>query len=283
MRNNTFAATLLVAALILAYPLITAGCGAAPGRPAPAKGRIILSTTTSTEDSGLLECILPAFTAKTGWEVDVVAVGSGAALQMGRDGQADVLLVHSRPDEDKFVAEGYAERRYDVMYNDYVVVGPEDGPISHNDSVETTLGTIAGSGLAFISRGDDSGTHKKELALWKAIGVNPEDNVGYTSAGQGMGAVLGMAAETGAYTLSDRATWLKYKDKGNLAILCEGQAELFNPYGVIPVSKSVNDKINIKGGQAFADWITGKAAQDMIGQFGVKEFGQPLFIPNAAK
>ena len=231
----------------------------------------------------MLEYILPEFTAKTGWEVDVVAVGSGAALQMGRDGQADVLLVHSRADEDKFVAEGYAERRYDVMYNDYVVVGPEDGPISHNDSIETTLGTIVRSGLQFISRGDDSGTHKKELALWKIIGINPEENAGYINAGQGMGAVLGMAAETGAYTLSDRATWLNYNDKGNLTVICEGQTVLINPYGVLPVSKSVSDKINAEGGQAFADWITSKDAQELIGRYGVDKFGQPLFTPNAIK
>ena len=248
---------------------------------AEAKGTIILSTTTSTDDSGLLEYILPVFTAETGWEVDVVAVGTGAALQMGRDGQADVLLVHSRPDEDKFVEEGYAETRYDVMYNDYVIVGPKDGPVAYNENVDETFQTIAESGLAFVSRGDDSGTHKKELGIWKKLDIEPESNEGYVSAGQGMGATLGMAKEMNAYTLADRATWLSYPDKGDLEIVCEKSAGLLNPYGVIPVAASVNDKINTEGGQAFADWITGPSAQELIGTFGVEEFGQPLFIPDA--
>jgi len=249
--------------------------------PAPVKGRIILSTTTSTEDSGLLAYLLPVFTAETGWEADVVAVGSGAALQMGRDGQADVLLVHSRPDEDQFVEEGYAENRYDVMYNDYIIVGPQGGPIAYNEDVEETFRTIAGSEIAFVSRGDDSGTHKKELAIWKLLDIEPESNAEYISAGQGMGATLGMAKEMSAYTLSDRATWLSYADKGDLEIVCEKSADLLNPYGVIPVSASVNDKINTEGGQAFADWITGMSAQELIAVFGVEKYGQPLFVPDA--
>ena len=257
------------------------GATSARENPVPIKGKILLSTTTSTEDSGLLGFILPAFTASTGWEADVVAVGTGAALQMGRDGDADVLLVHSRADEDKFIADGYGIHRRDVMYNDYVVLGPNPGSISYNNSIAETFGTIAESGLTFISRGDDSGTHKKELSIWESLGINPEYSDGYVSTGQGMGAVIGMAAEMGAYTLSDRATWLKYANKGNLAVVCEGDEALFNPYGVIPVSQSVNNKVNAEGGQAFSDWITGKLAQDLIGQYGAAEFGQPLFVPNA--
>ena len=252
-----------------------------PDEAVSAKGKIILSTTTSTEDSGLLAYILPQFTAETGWEVDVIAVGTGAALQMGRDGEADVLLVHSRPDEDKFIAEGYGEKRYDVMYNDYVVVGPKGGAISHNSDIGDTFGKIAGGGLTFVSRGDDSGTHKKETGIWASLGIDPEANDGYVSSGQGMGATLGMAKEMEGYTLSDRATWLNYADKGSLEIVCEGHSDLFNPYGVIPVSASVNEGINEEGGKAFADWITGKSGQDLISKFGVEEFGQPLFIPDA--
>lgn len=244
--------------------------------------KIILSTTTSTQDSGLLEYLLPIFTEETGYEVDTVAVGTGAAIQMGKDGQADVLLVHARADEDKFVEEGYAEARYDVMYNDFVIVGPEGGQIKHNEDVEETFREIAGQGLPFVSRGDDSGTHKKELAVWNKLGIDPMSNGAYVSAGQGMGATLGMAKEMNAYTLSDRATWLTYEDKGELAIVCEKSEDLLNYYGVIPVSGSVNDKINTAGGQAFADWITSGHAQELIAQFGVEEYGQALFTPNAA-
>lgn len=248
----------------------------------PVKGKIILSTTTSTQDSGLLEFLLPVFTKVTGWEVDTIAVGTGAAIQMGRDGEADVLLVHSRADEEKFVADGCADKRYDVMYNDYVIVGPKDGEIAHNSDVEATFKTIAEKQLLFVSRGDDSGTHKKELAIWKKLGLDPAANSSYTSAGQGMGATLGMAQEMKAYALSDRATWLTFKDKADLEIVCEKSEDLLNFYGVIPVSKSVSDKINTEGGQAFADWITGAEAQKLISEFGVAEYGQPLFTPNAA-
>ncbi|MCL2678488.1 MAG: substrate-binding domain-containing protein [Clostridiales bacterium] len=248
--------------------------------PALIKGKIILGTTTSTADSGLLEFILPFFTAETGWEVDVISVGTGAAMQMGRDGDADVLLVHSRPDEDKFVEEGYGTARYDVMYNDYIILGPKDGPIVYNNDIRETFMTIAQSGLDFVSRGDDSGTHKKELEIWSLVEIDPENNSAYVSAGQGMGATIGMAKELSAYALSDRATWLNYADKGDLEIVSEGSEELFNPYGVIPVSAR-DDRINAEGGQAFADWITGSTAQALIATFGVEEFGKPLFFPDA--
>lgn len=250
-------------------------------KSAEPKGSIILATTTSTEDSGLLAYILPAFTEETGWEVETVAVGTGATLQMGRDGEADVLLVHARADEDQFVADGYAEQRYDVMYNDFVIVGPSSGGINYNEDVDQTFTAIAQGSLPFVSRGDDSGTHKKELAIWNGLSIKPEDNPNYVSAGQGMGATLGMAAQTNAFTLADRATWLTYADKGDMQIICEKAEGLLNPYGVIPVSGTVGEHINTEGGQAFADWITSESAQKLIGTFGVEEFGEALFVPDA--
>ena len=268
-------------ALIIMMALL-AGCSPTEATPddgsVPIRGRIILSTTTSTYDSGLLSLLLPAFTAQTGWEVDVISVGTGVALQLGRDGEADVLLVHARAEEDRFVAEGYAERRYDVMYNDFVVVGPGDGPIAHNSDIEETFRTIAEMQLDFVSRGDNSGTHLKEIEIWEAIGIDPTINPNYISVGQGMGATLGMTREMNAFTLSDRATWLNYADRGDLVIVLEGHPILFNPYGVIPVSGSVHEQVNTEGGQAFADWIRGPSGQALIADFGVEEFGEPLFM-----
>jgi len=252
-----------------------------PEYPKQILGKITLATTTSTDDSGLLDFILPVFTNLTGWEVDVIAVGLGAALQMGRDGEADVLLVHSRPDEDKFVEDGYADERYDVMYNDYVVLGPKGGSIAYSDDIGKAFKAIAGSGLSFVSRGDDSDVHMKEMSIWGAVDVSPDSNSKYTSAGQGMEATLGIAKETDAYTLSDRSTWLNYADKGNLEIICEGHPDLLNPYGVIPVSASVNAQINTEGAEAFVEWITGQTGQILIALFGLEEFGKSLFTPNA--
>lgn len=251
-----------------------------PPAAAAIKGKIILSTTTSTQDSGLLKYLLPVFTAETGWEVDTIAVGTGAALQMGRDGEADVLLVHSKADEETYVAEGYGVKRFDVMYNDYVVVGPKGG-IAYNEDVAETFKTIAAENLPFISRGDDSGTHKKELSIWKALDVDVTALTAYTSAGQGMGATLQMADELLAYTLSDRATWLTTKGT-SLEIVCEKSVQLLNYYGVIAVTPTLNDKINAEGGQAFVDWMISDSTQALIGEFGVAEYGSPLFTPNAS-
>lgn len=245
----------------------------------PIKGTIVLSTTTSTQDSGLLEYLLPVFTAETGWKVDTIAVGTGAALQMGRDGEADVLLVHSRADEIKYVAEGYGLKRFDVMYNDYIIAGPA-GPIEYNADVQKTFKTIADRGLPFVSRGDDSGTHKKELSIWQSIGVEIKNLGAYISAGQGMGATLQMAGEMGAYTLSDRATWLTRKNSP-LRIVCEKSGDLLNYYGVIPVNPALNSRINAEGGEAFAGWLLKDSTQRLIGQFGLAEYGAPLFTPNA--
>jgi len=241
------------------------------------QGTITLATTTSTEDSGLLDFILPAFTQETGWDIRVISVGTGAALQLGRDGEADVLLVHARAEEDRFVAEGYAERRHDVMYNDFVIVGPADGAISHNSNVEQTFLDILNQNLPFISRGDNSGTHMRELQIWQSMGVDPEHNANYLSVGQGMGATLGMAVELDAFTLSDRATWLAFPNVGNLVIVCEGSENLLNPYGVMVVSTTEYPV----GAQAFIDWITSPSTQQLISTFGVDAFGQSLFFPDA--
>jgi tungstate transport system substrate-binding protein len=255
-----------------------------PGPAAvPIKGKIILSTTTSTQDSGLLNFLLPAFTRETGWEVDTIAVGTGAALKMGRDGDADVLLVHARADEIKFVEEGYGVKRYDVMYNDYLVVGPDLNAVPHNGDVIQTLKTIASKNLSFVSRGDDSGTHRMELNLWKAAGVDVKSLAKYVSVGQGMGATLQMAYELSAYTLTDRATWLTLtKDKKIiLPAVCEKAEDLLNYYGVIAVNPAKHPGINVEGGQAFAEWMIKDSTQRLIGEYGVQEFGAALFTPNA--
>ena len=251
--------------------------GAVP--PVPIRGRIILATTTSTYDSGLLGYILPVFTAETGWEVDVVSVGTGAALQLGRDGQADVLLVHAREQEIQFVADGHGLRRYDVMYNDFIVVGPRT-PIAHNGDVNQTFRAIANQNLPFVSRGDNSGTHTMELGLWSGIGVNAANLSRYSSVGQGMGATLQMANEMEAFTLADRATWLSQRGM-QIAIVCEKDPALLNYYGVIAVNPAKSNMINAAGAQDFVNWMLLPATQTLIGTFGVAEFGESLFTPNA--
>ena len=245
-----------------------------------AKGTILLSSTTSTQDSGLFDFILPLFTADTGWKIDVVAVGTGAALQMGKDGNADVLLVHSKDDEIKFVADGFGVERFDVMYNDYVVVGQAQGGIAYNENAAETFKAIAAGNLPFVSRGDRSGTHVKELSIWEGINILPEANSNYISVGQGMGATLRMADEMNAYTLADRATWLSAKGL-SLQIVCEHSPELLNYYGVIAVNPAVYPEVNTEGAQVFINWILSEHGQELIGQFGAEEFGEPLFTPNA--
>lgn len=290
MKKKTLS-ILLVCMMLLA---MLAGCGnsgtpsasdtdlqTGTNDPATTGGTLILSTTTSTEDSGLLAYILPDFTAKTGYEVSTIAVGTGAALQMGRDGEADVLLVHAKADEVTFVEEGYGVERFDVMYNDFIIVGPKAGAISYNEDVEATFQRIFDEGMTFVSRGDDSGTHKKELAVWSKLGLDPESFEGYMSAGQGMGATLGMAAELGAYCLTDRATWLTFEDKGDLDIICEKSEDLLNFYGVIAVNPELSDKINAAAAEAFVNWILSDETQELIASFGVEEYGSSLFTPNA--
>jgi len=242
------------------------------------KGEIILSTTTSTQDSGLLDFLLPIFTEDTGIVVKTVSVGTGKALQMARDGEADVLLVHAKPDELKLVEEGHGTERRDVMFNDFILVGPKDGQVLSGNDIEGGLKFISENNLVFVSRGDDSGTHKKELSIWKAAGVEPAGEW-YLEAGAGMGDVLKIADEKQGYTLTDRATYLSMKDTLDLDVVIEGNDVMYNQYGVIPVNP---DKANINndGAIEFMNWITSEKGQDLIKEFGVEEYGQPLFIPN---
>ena len=282
MRKSLLSRFLLpVALLLLAQGYVTPQTAAQAS--VPIKGKITLSTTTSTQDSGLLKYLLPVFTRETGWNVDTIAVGTGAALKMGRDGDADVLLVHAKADEIKFVADGFGVKRYDVMYNDFLVVGPDLKVIPHNDNVIQTFKDIASKNLPFVSRGDNSGTDIMEKNLWKTAGLDPKNLSKYTSVGQGMGATLQMAYEMKAYTLTDRATWLTLmRDKKiDLPAVCEKAADLLNYYGVIAVNPAKYPKINVAGGQAFVDWMLKDSTQKIIGQYGVAEFGAPLFTPNA--
>lgn len=258
----------------------------APEEPAePAEEmHLILATTTSTDDSGLLDFILPDFEAKTGIQVDVVAVGTGQALALGEAGDADVLLVHARAREDAFMEAGHGVRREDVMYNDFVIVGPTEDPadIRGKNRVVRALEEIMNAEAPFVSRGDDSGTHTKERNLWAEAGLEPAGDW-YISAGQGMGAVLTMADELQAYTMSDRATYLARTLAGTtLEILVEGDPLLFNPYGVMAVNPDKGDHIQIDLANQFIDWLVSLETQELIGQFGIEEFGSPLFTPDSA-
>jgi tungstate transport system substrate-binding protein len=267
------------AAAVLAFVLLAA-CGGPAAAPS-AERSLILATTTSTQDSGLLDDLLPAFTADTGWQVKTVAVGSGQAIELGRRGEADVLLVHSPDAEKKFVAEGTAGRRLLVMHNDFVLVGPEADPAGiRGVGVAEAMSRIARSQAVFIARGDDSGTASKEKALWQQAGVTPSGEW-YQETGQGMGATLRVAAEKGGYTLSDRATYLSQPD--GLTLLNEGDPGLLNVYHVIEMTTKAGDRVQPDAALAFADWITGPAAQQRIGEFGRAQFGQSLFTPDAGK
>ena len=231
---------------------------------------IRLATTTSTDNSGLLSYLLPLFESQTGYRVHVIAVGTGKALRMGRDGDADVLLVHAPADEMEFIKAGYGETRHPVMYNDFVLVGPHTNrdsiPISTD--IGTALRQIAKHELTFISRGDNSGTHKKELSLWHEAGLDPE-GIWYREVGQGMGKVLQMATELDAYTMTDRGTWLAYQDKSPLVVLNRTDARLFNPYHIIGVSRARYPNINHQGADALIDWITSSSGQALIGNYSI--------------
>lgn len=252
-----------------------------------------LATTTSTADSGLLDAILPGFEALHNARVDVVAVGTGQAIELGEAGDADVILVHARAREDAFVEEGHGLSRADVMYNDFIIVGPAADPagIQGMATAAEALAAIAAE-APFASRGDDSGTHTKELSLWEAAGVTPDPEGGwYNSLGQGMGETLTYANESGAYTLTDRGTFLSMSANlpdlaimvGGASIAENGDPSLLNPYGVIPVNPEKSDAINAELAQLFVEWITSAEVQEQIGQFGIEEFGQPLFYPDAAE
>jgi tungstate transport system substrate-binding protein len=239
---------------------------------------LILASTTSTQDSGLFDVLIPAFEeAHPEYKVNVIAVGTGEALELGQNKDADVLLVHAKAKEETFVADGYGTARQDVMYNDFIIVGPGAHPAGiKGDTVAEALKKISDAGTTFISRGDESGTHTAEKALWEKSAITPA-GAWYNSAGKGMGDVLTMASEMAGYTLTDRATYLNMKNDLQLEILCEGDTVLFNQYGVIPVT----DATNMDGAQAFADWIVSDEAQAVIAEYGVEKFGAPLFFPNA--
>ncbi len=239
-----------------------------------------LATTTSTENSGLLQALLPAFEAQTGYRVHVIAVGTGKALRMGRDGDVDVLLVHAPNAERAFIAEGAGLRRQPVMHNDFLLVGPADDPagIKQLPDAATALRQIANRGATFISRGDDSGTHKKERALWQAAGIQPS-GAWYREAGQGMGKVLQMANELDAYTLTDRGTWLAYRSQSVLQPLVSGDETLHNPYSLIAVNPKRYPDINHRGAVALIDWLTGQDGQQQIANFRLG--GEQLFHPDA--
>jgi tungstate transport system substrate-binding protein len=246
-------------------------------------GILTLATTTSTYDSGLLGVILPDFETTYGVKVDIIAVGTGQALTLGRDGNADVLLVHARALEDEFMAENHGVRREDVMYNDFVILGSEADPaglMGMTDAAEA-FRKIAESQAEFISRGDQSGTHTKELSVWDAAGIAPEGSW-YISAGQGMGEVLMLANEQLAYTLSDRATYLARLLQGlDLVVVVEGDPVLFNPYGVIAVNPGKNPQIKNDLANQFIDWIVSLPVQEMIADYGMSEYGESLFIPDS--
>jgi len=254
--------------------------------PAQAQEKtIILATTTSTQDSGLLDVLLPIFEKKTGYFVKTIAVGSGQAMAMGQKGEADVLLVHSPDAEKKFVAEGYGINRRIIMHNDYVIVGPlgDSAKIKGVKSSQEAFKKIASAQALFISRGDKSGTDAKEKSIWKAAGVKPEGEKWYQETGLGMGQTLNVAAEKKGYTLTDRGTYLAMKKNLNLDILVEGDAILLNIYHVIEVNPAKWPKVNAAGAKSFSDFMVSKETQDMINAFGVDKYGAPLFFPDAGK
>ena len=246
---------------------------------------IILATTTSTQDSGLLDELIPLFEKKTGYFVKTIAVGSGQAMAMGRKGEADVLLVHSPEDEKTFMAEGYGIDRRLVMHNDFIIVGPPSDPakIKGIKSVVEAFKKIAQSKSLFISRSDNSGTHAKEKAIWKAAGVKPEGENWYHETGLGMGQTLNVASEKKAYTLTDRGTYLALKKRLELEMLSYGDKMLFNIYHVIVVNPERFPKVNASGARAFSDFMVSNEAQSIIKTFGITKFGAPLFFPDAVK
>ncbi|HOL06545.1 MAG TPA: substrate-binding domain-containing protein [Syntrophorhabdaceae bacterium] len=246
---------------------------------------IILATTTSTQDSGLLDALLPLFEKKTGYFVKTIAVGSGQAMAMGRKGEADVLLVHSPEDEKTFMAEGYGIDRRLVMHNDFIIVGPPSDPakIKGIKSTVEAFKKIAQSKSLFISRSDNSGTHAKEKAIWKAAGVKPEGENWYHETGLGMGQTLNVASEKKAYTLTDRGTYLALKKRLELEMLSYGDKMLFNIYHVIVINPERFPKVNASGARAFSDFMVSNEAQSIIKTFGIAKFGAPLFFPDAVK
>ena len=252
--------------------------------PSSQNTNLLLVSTTSTQDSGLLDVLLPAFTEKTGYNVQLVAVGSGQALKIGAEGNADVILLHSPAAEKQFMLDGFGIDRRLVMHNDFVLVGPPSDPagIRGKNPVEA-LEEIFASRVTFVSRGDESGTHVKELALWKNAVLDPVGEDWYLETGQGQGPTLSIASEKAGYAITDRGTFLAYKANVDLEILVEGDPFLLNVYHVITVNPEKWPNVNLEGAQAFADFVISPEGQKMIGEFGMEEYGQQLFIPDADK
>ncbi len=278
----------LVCSVLLALSLFLAACAtatpAATQPPKPENPNLILATTTSTQDSGLLDVLVPDFEQKTGYTVQTVAVGSGEAMKMGQECNADVLLVHSPSAEKTFMDNNYGSDRQLVMHNDFIIVGPAADPagIKGSSTAVDALTKIENTQSPFISRGDNSGTNAKELAIWKLANITPEGSW-YSESGQGMGATLQIASEQGAYTLTDRATFLANNAKLQLQNLVEGDASLLNIYHVIVVNPANCPKVNNAGAIAFEDYIVSPETQSLIGSFGTEKYGQPLFTPDAGK
>ena len=275
---KTFKLTILIMALILAASVMSA-------QAAPKQKNIILATTTSTQDTGLLDVLIPIFEKETGYFVKTIAVGSGQAMAMGQKGEADVLLVHSPDAEKKFIAEELGVNRRLVMHNDFVIVGSGDdqAKIKNTKSAAGAFKLIASAEALFLSRGDNSGTNAQEKKLWKAAGINPEGQKWYQQTGLGMGQTLNVAAEKKGYTLADRGTYLAMKKNLNMDILVEGDAALLNIYHVMEVNIAKWPKVNTDGAKAFADFMVSKKTQGIIKTFGVDKYGSPLFFPDAGK
>ena len=248
------------------------------------KGVLMMATTTSTADTGLLDYLAPIFKEDTGWELQWNAVGTGEALKMGENGDVDIVLVHAKASEEEFVANGFGVERFPVMYNDFVVVGPKE-PIAHTDDIASVFQTVQDQQITFVSRGDDSGTDKKEKKIWTQLEIDTTQNPNYLESGQGMGATITMAEEKQAYCLTDRGTWLKMKNDADvemqIAIVCEGAADLLNQYGIIAVNPEKYPEVNNEGANAMIEWIRSEEVQKLIGEYGVEEYGQALFTPNA--
>ena len=274
-------ALLLAAAMTISAGVCTVY---AENETAEEKGELMMATTTSTADTGLLDYLAPIFKEDTGWELKWDAVGTGEALKMGENGDVDIVLVHAKASEEEFVKNGFGVERFPVMYNDFIVVGPTE-PVEATDDIETAFTQITEEKLAFISRGDDSGTDKKEKKIWEALKLDPETNENYMESGQGMGATLTMADEKKAYCLTDRGTYLKMKKDADvpleLEIVCEGAKDLLNQYGVIAVNPEKYPEVNNEGANDFIEWICSEEIQKVIGEYGVEDYGQALFTPNA--
>ena len=262
------------------FALALSACASA----AAANPNIILATTTSTQDSGLLDVLVPMFEEQTGYTVQTIAVGTGEALKMGEEGNADVLLVHAPSSEITFMEGGHGKDRFLVMHNDFIVAGPAEDPAKIQGlDTQAAFAAVHNAGATFVSRGDDSGTHKKELELWKKAALDPAGQAWYLETGQGMGASLIVASEKGAYILTDRATYLANKDNLQLEILLEGDNSLLNVYHVLTVNPEAWPKVNYDGALAFSEFLTDPTTQDVIEQFGLDKYGQPLFYPDADK